>query len=53
MKYDIPAALQTLKPGAEWVLRGTEYSGLDWLDSKQNKPTEEEVKEKLIELDAA
>ena len=52
MKYDIPAALQTLKPGAEWVLRGTEYSGLEWLDSGQ-QPTEQEVKAKLIELDAA
>ena len=52
MKYDIPAALQTLKPGAEWVLRGTEYSGLEWMDSGQ-QPTEQEVKAKLIELDAA
>ena len=52
MKYDIPAALQTLKPGAEWVLRGTEYSGLEWLDSGQ-QPTEQEVKAKIIELDAA
>ena len=52
MKYDIPAALQTLKPGAEWVLRGTEYSGLEWMDSGQ-QPTEQEVKAKIIELDAA
>ena len=52
MKYDIPAALQALKPGAQWVLRGTEYSGLEWMDSGQ-QPTEQEVKAKLIELDAA
>ena len=52
MKYDIPAALQTLKPGAEWGLRGTEYSGLEWMDSGQ-QPTEQEVKAKIIELDAA
>ena len=32
MKYDIPAALQILTPGAEWVLRGEEYSGLEWID---------------------
>ena len=32
MKYDIPAALQALKPGAEWVLRGDTWSGLEWLD---------------------
>ena len=52
MKYDIADALQTLKPGAQWVLRGTEYSGLEWMDSGQ-QPTEQEVKAKIIELDAA
>ena len=52
MKYDITDALMSLKPGAEWVLRGTEYSGLEWLDSGQ-QPTEQEVKAKLIELNAA
>ena len=52
MKYDIASALQELKPGAEWVLRGTQYSGLEWLDSGQ-QPTEQEVKAKIIELDAA
>tara|TARA_A100001037_G_scaffold215592_1_gene193544 strand:- start:81 stop:440 length:360 start_codon:yes stop_codon:yes gene_type:complete len=52
MKYNIPQALQALKPGAQWVLRGTEYSGLEWLDSGQ-QPTEQEVKAKIIELDAA
>ena len=52
MKYDITHALQALKPGAEWVLRGTEYSGLEWLDSGQ-QPTEQEVKAKIIELDNA
>ena len=52
MKYDITDAIMSLKPGAEWVLRGTEYSGLEWLDSGQ-QPTEQEVKAKIIELDAA
>ena len=52
MKYYIPDALQALKPGAQWVLRGTEYSGLEWMDSGQ-QPTEQEVKAKIIELDAA
>ena len=52
MKYEIPEALQALKPGAQWVLRGTEYSGLEWMDSGQ-QPTEQEVKAKIIELDAA
>jgi hypothetical protein len=30
-------ALQSLKPGAEWVLRG---DTLEWLDSKQTEPTQ-------------
>ena len=53
MKYYIPDALQVLKPGAEWVVRGTEYSGLEWLDSSQTKPTETEVNSKISELDNA
>ena len=50
MKYDIPAALQSLKPGAQWILRGNDYAGLEWLDSGQ-QPTEQEVKAKIIEAD--
>ena len=53
MKYDIPAALRFLKPGAEWVLNGGNYSGLDWLDSVQTKPTETEINNKIAELDSA
>ena len=53
MKYDIPAALHSLKPGSEWVLRGDDYSGLEWLDSSQTKPTETEVNSKISELDNA
>ena len=53
MKYDIPAAIQVLKPGAQWVLRGSDYSGLEWLDSSQTKPTETEVNSKISALDAA
>ena len=53
MKYDIPAALQALTPGAEWVLRGDQYSGLEWLDTGQTKPTESAITAKIAELDAA
>ena len=53
MKNDLASALQSLKPGAEWVLRGNEYSGLEWLDSGQTKPTETEVTNKITALDAA
>ena len=53
MKYDITHALQSLKPGARWVLRGEDYTGLEWLDSKQTQPTKTEVIDKVAELDAA
>ena len=53
MKYTIPDALQALKPGSQWALRGNEYSGLEWLDSSQSKPTETEVNSKISELDTA
>ena len=50
MKYDITHALQSLKPGAEWALRGDDYSGLEWLDKRQTQPTEDEVNAKVTEL---
>jgi len=53
MKYDIGLALLSLRPGAEWVLEGEDYSGLKWLDSSQTKPTETEVNSKISELDNA
>ena len=53
MKYDIAAALQALKPGAEWVLRGDQHSGLEWLDKSQLQPTEKQINDKIAELDAA
>jgi hypothetical protein len=52
MKYDLAAALQALKPGAQWVLRGSEYSGLEWMDQVQTQPTEAELNTKIAELEA-
>ena len=51
MKYYIPAALKNLTPGAEWVLSGNQYSDLKWLDETQSKPTEEEIVQKVAELE--
>jgi hypothetical protein len=42
-------ALQTLRPNAEWVLRGTE---LEWLDTEQTEPTEAEIQAEVIRLQA-
>ena len=52
MKYDITHALQALKPGAEWVLRGNDLNGLEWLSSEQ-QPTKTEIVDKIAELDTA
>ena len=52
MKNDIASALVSLKPGALWTLRGDTYSGLDWQDSSQTKPTETEITNKITALDA-
>ena len=49
----IVSALLALKPGAEWTIRGDNYSDLEWLDKSQTKPTEDEVNAKIAELEAA
>ena len=42
-------ALQSLKPNAEWVLRGDE---LEWLDSEQTEPTALELSNEVTRLQA-
>ena len=39
--------LKSLKPGAEWVLRGEK---LEWLDSKQTEPTQAEIDAEVVRL---
>ena len=53
MKYTTVDALSRLRPGAEWIVRGDVYSGIEWLDSSQTKPTETEINSKISELDNA
>ena len=50
MKITIIEALTSLKPKAQWNLIGFDYSGLEWLDKTQTKPTEQEIEEKIAEL---
>jgi hypothetical protein len=40
--FGIVEAIQSLTPGAQWVLRGDDYEGLEWLDENQTQPTEAE-----------
>ena len=46
---DTTNALQSLKPNAEWVLRGDE---LEWLDAVQTEPTQAEIDAEVIRLQA-
>ena len=45
-------SLQSLRPAAQWVLRGDTYDGLNWLDETQSKPTEAEVLAEVSRLEA-
>ena len=49
--YTLEEAIEALRPGASWIQYETEYSGLRWLDETQTKPTEEEVVQKVAELE--
>ena len=49
MIYDIADALLSLKPNKQWVMRSSEYSGLEWLDSG-TAPTESEINAEITRL---
>ena len=42
-------AIQSLRPGANWILRGDE---LEWLDQNQTQPTEAEIAAEVARLQA-
>jgi hypothetical protein len=42
-------ALASLRPGAQWVLRG---DNLEWLDTEQTQPTEAEITAEVARLTA-
>ena len=47
---DTVAALHSLTPNAQWVLRGDE---LEWLDTEQTQPTAAALAAEVIRLQAA
>jgi len=49
MTFDTSHALQSLRPGAEWVLRGDD---LEWLDTEQTRPTDAEIEAEVARLQA-
>lgn len=50
--YDLAAAIVSLRPGATWTLDGENYTGLNWLDTAQTKPTSEECETEMARLKA-
>ena len=42
-------ALQSLRPGAEWVMRG---DALEWLDKAQSQPSDAEIQAEVARLQA-
>ena len=48
-EIDTSNALMSLKPNADWVLRGNE---LEWLDAVQTEPTQVEIDAEIVRLQA-
>jgi hypothetical protein len=40
---DIVKALLVLTPGAQWVIHGDTLDGIEWLDTIQTRPTDDEI----------
>ena len=53
MKNYLMFAIESLAPNSDYVIFGDEYSGIEWRDTVNTKPTEEEINTKVAELKAA
>ena len=50
--YNLIRALELLAPGVNWSIHGDQnYLNIKWLDETQTKPTEEEIVQKVAELE--
>ena len=45
-------ALLSLRPQAQWAMANEDYNTLQWLDTLQSKPTEQEVNAEIARLTA-
>ena len=50
MIFEIPHALDSLRPGASFVVRSNGI--IEWRDTEQTQPTEEEINTELTRLQA-
>ncbi len=51
-QHSFSDAVTSLRPEAAWECFGNVYSGLNWQDTKQTKPTEEEINAEITRLNA-
>lgn len=47
---DISDALIALAPGASWTIRDNDYEKIEWYSENIQKPTKEEIDNKIVEL---
>lgn len=53
IERDFADAIQSIRPGAQWTIRGPNYSDLEWLDGGQAKPTQQEVTNAILAVQAS
>ena len=53
MKNYLMEAIESLVPNSDYVIFGDEYNGIEWSDTVNIKPTEEEINRKIKELKTA
>ena len=50
MIYETPHAIESLRPNAKYVVRGS--GAIEWLDTNQTQPTEAEIAAEVTRLQA-
>ena len=50
MRYALPTALISLRPGCRWSLNGDDYSGLNWLEPDSDPPSRAECESEMARL---
>ena len=53
MKNYLMYAIESLAPNSDYVIFGDEYSGIEWRDTVNTKPTEKQVIAKIAEIKAS
>ena len=53
MRNYLMYAIDSLAPNSDYVIFGDEYSGIEWIDTVNTKPTEEQVNAKIAEIKAS